>query len=303
MSRQVQDGGAPLAAWLGVVFVWSTTPLTIKWSAMDLGPWAAVAGRTAIGALVFLLLFASPLQRFEHSARVWRLGAIVAAFFVAGMLLMYAGAPLIPSGLMSVVYGLSPIVTALLASMVFRDERLTAAKAAGCLLGFGGIALIFGAGLDPAAGLGPGAALGLLLNVLSMAVNCTSMLVVKRMARDIPVASLTAASVWLGLPAFVLVWWALDGRIPDAVPDRALWSVLWLGVMGNVLGFLLFYYALKHLPASQVALITLVTPLLALGVGATFNGEQLPTGAWTGSVLVLTGVAIAVLGDRRLASG
>lgn len=300
MSRQVHDGGAPLAAWLGVMFIWSTTPITIKWSAMDLGPWAAVTGRTAVGALVFLLLFASTLQRFEHSARVWRIGAIVAAFFVVGMLLMYAGAPLIPSGIMSVVYGLSPIVTALLASMVFRDERLTAAKAAGCLLGFAGTALIFGAGLDPAAGLGAGAALGLLLNFLSMSVNCTSMLTVKRVARDIPVASLTAASVWLALPAFALVWWVLDGQLPTAVPERAVWSVLWLGVAGNVVGFLLFYYALKHLPASQVALITLVTPLLALWVGATFNGEQLPTGAWTGTALVLIGVAVAVLGDRKI---
>lgn len=300
MSRQVHDGGAPLAAWLGVVFVWSTTPIAIKWSAQDLGPWAAVLARTLVGALVFLALFATPFQRFEHSARVWRVGAVVAAFLVAGMLLMYAGAPLIPSGIMSVVYGLSPIVTALLAAAVFRSERLTAAKAAGGLLGFGGIALIFGAGLDPRAGLGQGAGLGLALMSLSMVCGCVSMLTVKRIAREVPVASLTAASAWLALPVFALVWFALDGHLPSAVPDRALWSVVWLGVAGNVIGFLLFYYALKHLPASQVALITLITPVIALLIGATFNGEQLPAGALTGTVLVLIGVAAAVLGDRKL---
>lgn len=301
MSDAGERSAAPLAAWLGVVFVWSTTPIAIKWSAMDLGPWAAVAARTLIGALVFLVLFASPWQRFEHSARVWRTGAVVAAFLVVGMLLMYAGAPLIPSGIMSVVYGLSPIVTALLASTVLGDERLTLAKGTGCLLGFGGTAFIFGAGLDPRAGLGEGAATGLLLMFLSMVCGCLSMLTVKRIARDIPVASLTAASAWLAAPVLAVVWWALDGRIPEQVSDRALGSVLWLGLMGNVIGFLLFYYALKHLPATQVAMITLVTPVLALVVGATFNGEQLPAGAWTGTVLVLSGVALAVLGDRRLA--
>lgn len=285
-------------AWLGVVAVWSTTPLTIKWSATDLGPWAAVAGRTAVGALFFALLFASSLQRFENSARVWRVGAITAVFFVVGMLLMYAGAPAVPSGLMSVVFGLSPIVTALLASSVLGDESLTAAKAAGCLLGFGGITLIFGVGLDGSSGLGVGAAFGLALLASAMAVNSVSMLVIKRIAREVPVASLAATSVWIATPVFLLVWWLLDGHIPAQVPERAIWSVLWLGVMGNVFGFLLFYYALKHLPATQVAMITLVTPVMALLLGAAFNGERLPAGAWTGSILVLVGVSIAVLGDR-----
>lgn len=294
------EGSTPFAAWLGVVGVWSTTPITIKWSALDLGPWAAVTARTAIGALVFALLFATPWWRFENSRRVWRTGAVVAAFFVAGMLLMYAGAPSVPSGIMSVVFGLSPIATALLASGVLGDERLTAAKAAGCLFGFIGTVLLFGAGLDPGAGMGEGAALGLVLMVLSMLSGSINMLVVKRIGRDVPVASLTAASVWLGLPAFLGVWAVMDGHLPVDPGARAIGSVLWLGVMGNVVGFLLFYYALKHLPATTVAMITLVTPVLALFVGTTFNGEQLPAGAWTGAALVLAGVALAVLGDRKL---
>jgi drug/metabolite transporter (DMT)-like permease len=287
------DGGRALGAWLGVVAIWSTTPLAIKWTAEGLGPIEGIAGRTLIGAAIFLLAFLTPWLKFDHRPATWRAAGIAAGFAYVSMLLLYAGAPAVPSGLMSVVYGATPLTTALLAVFVWRSERLTAAKAVGVLLGVGGIALIFGDG----ASLGPGALGGLGLLAASMCINCINMLVLKQVARDLPVMSFTAASVWLTAPALVLTWWLADGELPAVVADRDLLAMAWLGVMGTVIGFICFYYALKHLQASTVALIMVVTPVTALLLGHFANGERLPPMIWIGSLMVLAGIACAALLD------
>jgi drug/metabolite transporter (DMT)-like permease len=290
------DGGRALGAWLGVVAIWSTTPLTIKWSAEGLGAVAGFSGRTLVGAAIFLLAFLTPWLKFDHRPEVWRAAAVIASFTVISMLLAYYSAPALPSGLLSVIYGLSPLVTALLAAFVTREETLTAAKAAGTLLGFGGVALIFGGG----GALGAGVPLALALCTLSMLVNCVALLVVKRIGRDLPVASITAASVWACAPVVTLIWWAVDGRLPEAPPLRAVAAVLWLGLMGTVFGFLLWYYALKHMAATRVALIMLVTPVTALLLGHVVNDERLTPSLWMGALLVLTGIALVLLPPKRV---
>jgi drug/metabolite transporter (DMT)-like permease len=49
----------------------------------------------------------------------------------------------------------------------------------------------------------------------------------------------------------------------------------YLGVFGSVIGFMLYYYTLKHLRVSTIALITLITPVTALLLGHYLNGENI----------------------------
>ena len=293
------DGSRAAAAWFGVVAVWSTTPIAIKWTAEGMGPALAVLGRTTIAALVFAALFLLTRVRFTNDAPTWRAASVAAAAFCSSMLLASSGAPAIPSGLMSVVFGLSPLVTALLAAFVFHSEPLTPWRASGALLGFGGVVLISGGRGE----LGPNATHGLLLTGAAMAIGALNLVVLKQMAREVSVLSMTAASTWLSLPVLVVAWWVMEGQLPARLAPQVWGAVAWLGVAGSVVGFLLFYYALKHMAATRVALITLVTPLTALLIGQRFNGEHLPPSAWIGSALVLVGIACATLLDRRWAAG
>ncbi len=65
-----------------------------------------------------------------------------------------------------------------------------------------------------------------------------------------------------------------------------------------MLGFTLYFYLLKHLEANRVALITLVTPVLALLIGQWLNGEHLSTEIWIGSLLIVSGLGMHLWGDR-----
>ena len=82
------------------------------------------------------------------------------------------------------------------------------------------------------------------------------------------------------------------------MPLRALSSIVYLGVMGSVVGFVSYYFLLARLQTSTVALITLITPVTALWVGYAFNSESLGVMVVTGSSFVLFGLIVHQWGGR-----
>jgi drug/metabolite transporter (DMT)-like permease len=76
------------------------------------------------------------------------------------------------------------------------------------------------------------------------------------------------------------------------VPPRAGAAIVYLGFFGSVIGFALYYYVIKHLEASKVALITLLTPVIALLLGNLLNGETIGLRLWLGTALILCGLTV-----------
>ena len=129
------------AAYLTVILIWATTPLAIKWSAQGVGFSFAVASRMAIGLVVAGLIIAIwrvglPLHRRA------RMSYLVGGLSLFGaMTLTYWGSQYIHSGLISVLFGLSPLVTGVLALLWLKEEALTPKKLLGMLLGLVGLAV------------------------------------------------------------------------------------------------------------------------------------------------------------------
>ena len=277
------------AAYLTVILIWSTTPLAIKWSAQGTGFAFAVASRMVIGLAVAALVMA-----------VWRVGLPMhrraRTSYLAGglglfgaMTLTYWGAQYIHSGLISVLFGLTPLVTGLMAMAWLKEDALTPAKGAGMLLGVAGLAAIFG---DRGELSGAHAAAGVAALLGAVTLYSASLVWIKRIGDDSTPLATTAGTLAVALPFFGLVWWLTDGRLPDAVPARASAAIVYLGVFGSVLGFAMYYYVIKHMDTGKVALITLVTPVLALLLGALFNGEVVSVRVGLGTVLILLGLAV-----------
>ena len=65
-----------------------------------------------------------------------------------------------------------------------------------------------------------------------------------------------------------------------------------------MLGFALYYYIVRHLDAGRVALITLMTPVLALFLGILLNGETVPARVWQGTALIGLGLSLHQWGGR-----
>jgi drug/metabolite transporter (DMT)-like permease len=196
--------------------------------------------------------------------------------------------------LISVLFGLTPIVTGVLAACWLDERALTPAKIAGSLLGLAGLLFIFGDGHLP----GSAAGHGLVAVLAAVFLHSLSTVWVKRTGAGLPALTLTTGALLFSLPCFLLTWLLLDGRPPPALPPRAVMAIVYLGVFGSVLGFILYYYALRRIEAGRIALILLITPVLALLLGHFLNGESFGARQIAGTALILSGLLFYEAGER-----
>lgn len=276
------------AAYLAVVLIWSTTPLTVKWSAEGAGFLLGALARMGLAAALCLALVAAlrvGLPMHREARRAYATGALGG---YGAMLCVYWAAQYVPSGLISVLFGLSPLVTALLAAPLLGERALTPLKLAGMLLGLTGLATIFGVGVA----LGPQVVAGLAVLCLGVVLHSLGLVLMKRHRGGLRSLSLTTGTLLVVAPLFLVTWWVFDGHAPSNVPARALASIAYLGIVGSVVAFTLFFYMIRHVSANSLALITLVTPVLALLLGAAIDHEPIGPKVWAGTALVLAGLAL-----------
>jgi drug/metabolite transporter (DMT)-like permease len=277
------------AAYLGVILIWSTTPLAIQWSAQGASFSFAVMARMLIGLAICVALVAATRTAFPWHAAARRLYAVSGLSLCVSMLFTYWGALHIPSGLISVIFGLSPLVTGVFAALWLSERTLTPQRLIGLAIALAGLWLIFGQPWpgDSRATLGTAAA------VAGMAVQALGLVWIKRLDVRMSSLAITTGSLGVALPGFALAWLLADAaRLPADIAPRAAAAIVYLGVLGSVVGFTLYYYVIKHLDAGRVALITLVTPVSALLLGQTLNDEFIPGRGWSGIALIGAGLVL-----------
>lgn len=274
------------AAYIGVILIWSTTPLAIQWSGDEVGYLFGITSRMLLGVVAGLLvaLLLSIRLPWHAAARRTYVAAGLGLFFA--MTAVYWSSQFIPSGWMSVLFGLAPIVTGLMASLWLSEQGLTLSRLAGMLLGIAGLAIM----LLGSTSLGPNAAYGIFGMLFSVVAYSASGVAVKRINADVPALATTIGGLVVCVPLLLLVYVGTGEPLPARVPTRALLAIVYLGVIGSVLGFALYYYVLRHVDTTRVALITVITPVLALMLGHLLNGEPLQTEALVGTAAILGGL-------------
>ncbi len=283
-------------AFLAIVLIWSTTPLAVKWSSEGAGFLPGVLGRMGLATLLCVVLVLGLRQRLPWHREARYTYAASSLGVYGALLCVYWGALHIPSGLIAVLFGLTPLVTGLFARVVLKERALTPAKLAGTLFGLAGLAVIFGSG----AALGPHARAGIEITLLGVVLNAAGLVLVKRFNASLPSLATTTGALLVSTPLFLLTWLVFDGHWPAAVPAAALGAIVYLGVVGSVIGFSLYFYVLRRIEANTAALVTLVTPVLALLLGAVVNHEPVNARVWGGALLVLTGLALHQWGPALL---
>ncbi|MBC8211895.1 MAG: DMT family transporter [Gammaproteobacteria bacterium] len=275
-----------ISAYLTVIMIWSTSPLAIQWSGRHVGYEFGVATRMLIGLLALLLivrLWRLPLPWDKPHLRVYLAGGL--PIFLA-MSSVYWAAQFIPSGWISVIFGLTPFFTSLFARLILGTRSFTAAKTLGMLLALSGLALVFAESLS----IEINAWWGVAGVTFSSIIHSLSGVLLKKLNPELPSISVTTGSLIIATPLFVIN--SLFHGLPQDVPVQTLTAILYLAIMGTALGFPLYFFCLRKLHAEQVALITFITPVSALFLGNWLNQETLNLSIWLGTGLILTGLAI-----------
>ncbi len=294
-------GAVPLAAaqWamLGVLsLLWGGSFFFYKVLAPVLPPFTLVLGRVAIAAVALwpVLLLRREALRPTMSLCGW--------FLLLGMLncalpfcLFAWSERYLSSGLTALLNAPTPIMTAIVAHVATRDERLTRRTVAGVLCGFGGVAVLIGPAVLGGAGsssLGP--ELACLLASLAYAVGA----VLARRVRGVtPLQFATgqlsgATVVMLPVAALGDRFW----RLPP-LPPAGWASLLGIALLSTALAYLLYFRILASAGATRAALVTFLVPVSALLLGLVFLREPIAPRDVPAILLVALGLAII---DGRL---
>jgi len=287
------------AAYVGVILIWSTTPLAIQWSSLGAGYAFASFSRMLLGAALCLVLMRCSRRPLPWT-RVARQTYLAAGLGIYGSIITsYWAAQFVPSGWISVMYGLMPLFTGVLAYFWLHERSLSAAKIAGLLLGLVGLAVVFASGLH----LSVQVAVGIAVLLVGVLIQAASMVAIKRIAAPMSALAMTTGALLVTLPLFFGTWLWAEGTLPQHIDTRATWAIVYLGAFGSVLGFVLYFYVVQHMAAASAALITLITPVFSLLLGKTLNGEPLTTQLLLGTAAILGGLGLHQWGDgvvRRL---
>jgi drug/metabolite transporter (DMT)-like permease len=281
-------------AYISVILIWATTPLAIKWSGEGPGFLFGATGRMTVGVVCVFFVLGLLRQRLVWNRKTLQAYLAVAVQIYGSMLAVYWAAQFIPSGWISVLFGLSPLMTALIAAVWLGERSLTPGNLLAYVMGVGGLFVMFGSALQ----LGHDAALGVAGMLVSVFLQSTSAVLIKRVNTNVSALSQVAGGLLLAVPAYLITWWVVDGRWPAELPVTSFASIIYLGVIATTIGFVLYYYLLIHLAPARVALIALVSPVMALMIGHLINHELLTMKVMTGTLLILAALLMHEFFDR-----
>jgi drug/metabolite transporter (DMT)-like permease len=276
--------------YIAVIIIWSTTPLAIKLSNDSVSPIAAAGLRMVLAASCALVIVA-----------VWRRARFLdkrnlKSYFIASLglfpnlPLVYYAAQYIPSGLIAVIFAVSPFVMGVAAYVILGEKILTPRKVLALLLATVGLVIIF---IDQMA-VDENAVYGVVLMLLSTIVYSFSSIEIKRLGetRKINAFDQTTGALLFSLPGLILCWFFMDGDTAVVFSETTILSVVYLALVGSLIGFVAFFYVLNHMSVSMVSIIPMMTPALALWVGAVAIGEVVSSNVMVGTSLIIFGLIL-----------
>ncbi|MGL4474051.1 MAG: DMT family transporter, partial [Shewanella sp.] len=261
----------PIAFVIGII-VWSTTPLGIVWSSEQVHPTMAVLLRMLIAFILGGLLLVVLRIRLPINKQALQLYGYSTIGIVGGMLLSYFAALYLPSGTMSLIFGLSPLMSGLLSQWILKEAGFSPLKLLAFFIAFVGLGIVCLANVANS----QGSLIGVALVLCAMSLFSLSGVLIKTIKVHIHPLATTVGSLGFSLPFFMLAALLFDASMPTLdINNRSLWAIVYLGIFGSLVGFIAYFYILQHLPASTVTLVTLITPVFAIMLGSLLNHEPL----------------------------
>ncbi len=270
--------------------IWSSTWLAIKIGLESLPPFLSAGWRFLIA---FVPLFVYSLRMHHPIPRDLKTHLFFLWFsiinFTGGYALVYWGEQYINSGLASVLFAVMPFYVALFSIRLLPSEQITLKKMLGILTGFLGVLIIFHDQLKISH---PYGVFGMIAVLISPAFSALGTIVGKKArARFHPVTLNTFPILYAALTLF-LMHALFEGGQSATFDLKAIVSLLYLGLLGTALAFVLYFWLLKTTSAVLMSLITFVTPPLALFWGWLIKAEQITWQLIVGMLIIFAGIGL-----------
>jgi len=283
-----------------ISFFWGSSYLFIKIGIETLAPLTLIANRLFFGSLVLgaaLLVSRQSIPR--DRATYGKLVVMALVNIVIPFSLITWGERYIDSSLAAILQATTPLFTIVIASLALSEEAITLNRLVGLIVGFFGVVVLFSHGLSGGSTSSLPGEIALILSSVSYAVGAVFVRVNMRgFHPTVP------AFFQVGIAFLITTVLAVALESPVRLPDtpRALFAVIWLGVFGSSLAYLIYFRLVHVLGATRMSLITYVMPIVGIVLGVLVLDETLDLRTIVGTAIILGGVGLvnSKRGNRRL---
>ena len=279
-----------LPGFLALGLVWGASFLFIELALESFTALGIAFLRGFLGAMSLLIVIVVTKQKLPRVGKHWLHIAVVALLLntVPGFLFA-VGQQYVSSAIAGILNATTPMMTLLIISLAFREQKPTLNQNLGIVLGFAGVALV---------GLGGGeisftSPWGIALLLLATLCYGIAMPYAKRFVSPLPYSPYVLAAAQVSASALLAALPALLVGVTHApVSASALWGILALGIVGTGFAYVWNYRNIELAGSVIASSVTYVTPVIAVVLGFLVLGERLTLLQAAGGVLVLVSALV-----------
>ncbi|TCB57046.1 DMT family transporter [Acinetobacter terrestris] len=277
-----------------LVFIWATTPLAIVWSVSDLHLMWALVLRFFIALPLAIALMLILKVKFPTDQNSWH-SYLAGSFSLMGsQIFTYIATSYLSSGIIALMFGLAPIMAGLIGRFGFK-QSLSRLQWLGMFIAVAGLAIIcFGGENQHVNPIGIG------LMLLSVFTYALSIFWVKKVNADVDPVAQATGSIFVSTVAAIcivpFIWQYAPTHIPNA---KSLFALLYAVVMASLIAMFCYFKLVQNIQATTLSLTTVMTPMIALFIGAVLNNESLSAMVFVGAFILLFGLFVYFYRDLQ----
>ena len=274
-------------------FFWGSSYLFIK-IGVDAGlpPFTLITLRLLFGFILLAAVVAIAREPLPRDPKTYGHLIVMGAINIAIPFSLITWAELtVDSALAAILTAPVPLFVIVIAAIFLRDERITINRLAGLAVGFVGVAILVG--FDPAEVAGGDLAGEIALIGATLSYACGAVYArrnIHGLRPMIPaVFQVTFALAMVTALAFVF---ERPLEVVSRITPEALFAVVWLGILGSGLAYLLFFRILGRWGATRTSMVAYLLPVFGITLGALVLNEPIDARLLIGTALVIGGIAL-----------
>jgi drug/metabolite transporter (DMT)-like permease len=241
--------------------LWSTAYAGIKIGLQYDSPFHFAGVRFIISGLLILPFTVRPAVYIQQVMEHWRvIASVIVLQFLINYSLFYQGLNLVPGALGAVVYGAQPLIIAIVAAIINKDDKLTKKKIITIIFGISGVIFIsvgrqafkLGTGLE---------LLGIAMIMVGNIATAGSNVVISLKSKNLNPFVLSSASLFTGGLILYLISIPVEGNPKGPFPGEYWLALFWLSFMAAS-AFSIWFKLLQRpgVKVSELNLWKFITP-------------------------------------------
>ncbi len=270
--------------------IWSSSFLWIKIGVQDVGPMSLTAFRMLFGAITAVAIGVYQKVQWPRDLRTWLIFIVLGPASLAIPIFFIAwGEQTIDSAVASILNATTPLFTVVIAHFMLQDDKMTAQKVLGLLIGFAGTVVLLSEDLLASA---HSSILGQAAVIVASIFYAGSAVFARKLTQHVQ-GTVRGA---MPLITSAIVMWIVGPMIekPFEIPSLPMtWiAILWLGILGSGLAVLMLWYLIHEIGPTRATLTTYLFPIGGVILGVLFLDEHLSWQLLAGTLLIILSLAV-----------